>query len=198
MDIGDRLRDLGPLDATALSEAILAQPPKAWHEQEYRQQEYDVHRQTESIVLVFVNLECWPQIEICKEPGWDRLAEAAIPVMHGIIQQHYPPGGAIIRAMAAKLLPGGKISPHVDTHPSFHRGHRIHVPITTNPRVRFMIDGRPHQLQVGRAYEINNQKNHSVMNKGDEDRITFIFDYVPPVELGRIQRSAVSQQKPAA
>jgi quercetin dioxygenase-like cupin family protein len=198
MDIGDRLRDLGPVDATALSEAILAQPPEAWHEQEYRQQEYDVHRQTESIVLVFVNLERWPQIEVCKEPGWDRLAEVAVPVMHGIIGQHYPPGGAIIRALAAKLLPGGKISPHVDTHPSFHRGHRIHVPITTNPRVRFMIDGRPHQLQVGRAYEINNQKNHSVMNKGDEARITFIFDYVPPAELGRIQRSVAAQQKPAA
>lgn len=198
MDIGDRLRDLGPVDSAALSEAILAQPPSAWHEQEYRQQEYDVHRQTESIVMVFVNLECWPEIEICKEPGWDRLAEAAIPVMHGIIGQHYPPGGTIIRAMAAKLLAGGKISPHVDTHPSFHRGHRIHVPVTTNPRVRFMIDGRPHQLQVGRAYEINNQMNHSVMNKGDADRITFIFDYVPPAELGRIQRAALSQQKPAA
>ena len=81
--------------------------------------------------------------------------------------------------------------------PSFHHGHRIHIPIVTNPRVRFMIDGRPHQLQVGRAYEINNQMNHSVMNKGDEDRITFIFDYVPPAELGRIQRKAATQQKPA-
>jgi hypothetical protein len=180
-----------------LREAILAQEPAAWNEQQYRQQEFDVHRQTESIVLVFVNLEVWPTIEICKEPGWDRLAEVAVPVMHSIIQQHYPPGGAIIRAMAAKLLAGGKITPHTDTHPSFHRGHRIHVPITTNPRVRFMIDGRPHQLQVGRAYEINNQMNHSVMNKGDEDRITFIFDYVPPAELGRIQRNA-TQQKPAA
>ena len=87
-----------------------------------------------------------------------------------------------------KLLSGGKIAPHIDTHPSFHRGHRIHVPITTNPRVRFMIDGRPHQLQVGQAYEINNQKNHSVMNKGSEDRITFIFDYVPPGEIDRIMR----------
>jgi len=197
MDIGDRLRDLGPVESDALREAILAQEATAWNEQQYRQQEFDVHRQTESIVLVFVNLEVWPIIEICKEPGWDRLAEAAIPLMHGIIQQHYPPGGAIIRAMAAKLLAGGKITPHVDSHPSFHRGHRIHVPITTNPRVRFMIDGRPHQLQVGRAYEINNQMNHSVMNKGDEDRITFIFDYVPPAELGRIQRHA-QQQKPAA
>jgi hypothetical protein len=42
-----------------------------------------------------------------------------------------------------------------------------------------MIDGQPYQLKVGEAYEINNQLTHSVMNKGSEDRITFIFDYVP-------------------
>ena len=189
MDIGTRIRELGRVDSTALAAAILAQEPAAWNEQLYRQQEYDVHRQTESIVLVFANLENWPNLEISKEPGWDRLADLAVPLMHGIIERYYPPGGTIIRAMAAKLLVGGKISPHVDSHPSFHRGHRIHVPITTNPRVRFMIDGRPHQLQVGQVYEINNQMNHSVMNKGTEDRITFIFDYVPPAELNRMQRN---------
>jgi mannose-6-phosphate isomerase-like protein (cupin superfamily) len=43
-----------------------------------------------------------------------------------------------------------------------------------------MIDGRPYQLEVGQAYEISNQKAHSVMNKGDTDRVNFIFDYVPP------------------
>jgi len=198
VNIEDRLRDLGEVDSGALREAILAQEPGAWHEQQYRQQEYDVHRQTESIVLVFVRLEAWPTIEICKEPGWDRLAEVAVPVMHGIIARHYPPGGTIIRAMAAKLRAGGRIAPHVDSHPSFHRGHRIHVPITTNPRVRFMIDGRPHQLQVGRAYEINNQMSHSVMNKGGEDRITFIFDYVPPAELGRGRHDAAALRDPAA
>ena len=43
-----------------------------------------------------------------------------------------------------------------------------------------MIDGQPHQLAVGKAYEINNQKTHSVMNKGNDERVNFIFDYVPP------------------
>jgi len=197
MDIGILLRELGPVDISALSEVILSQDKAAWDEQKYRQQEYDVHRQTESIVMVFVNLESWPEVEIHKEPGWDRLADVAVPLMHNIIKQHYPPGGTIIRAMAAKLLAGGRITPHVDSHPSFHRGHRIHVPITTNPRVRFMIDGRPHQLQVGQAYELNNQRNHSVMNKGTEDRITFIFDYVPPAELGRVQNHAASLKQTA-
>jgi hypothetical protein len=185
MDIEGLIRELGPVDVAELSEAILAQEEAAWHEDRYRQETYEVHRQTQSIVLVFVDLEGWPELEIHKEPGWDRLAKAAVPVMHDIIGRCYPPGGTIIRAMAARLVAGGKISPHVDSHPSFHRGHRIHVPITTNPRVRFMIDGRPHQLEVGYAYEINNQKSHSVMNKGKEDRITFIFDYVPPQLLGR-------------
>jgi hypothetical protein len=53
-----------------------------------------------------------------------------------------------------------------------------------------MMDGRPYQLKVGEAYELNNQKAHSVMNKGAEERITFIFDYVP-AEL--VDNSAIGQ-----
>jgi len=188
MDIEMPLRELGPVDSSALAEAILAQEEDAWREESYRQNTYDVHRQTESIVMVFTELEDWPDVAIKKEPGWDRLVDVAVPVMHDIIGQFYPPGGTIIRAMAAKLLAGGKIASHRDSHPSFHFGHRIHVPITTNPRVRFMIDGRPYRFQVGQAYEINNQKTHGVMNKGAEDRITFIFDYVPPQQMERMQR----------
>ena len=180
MNIDTPLRELGELDSTALRECILRQDEAAWHEDNYRQQQYDVHRETESIVMVFTHGENWPNSEIVKEPGWDRLVDVAVPLMHEIIGKHYAPGGTIIRAMAAKLLAGGKITPHHDMHPSFHAGHRIHIPITTNARVRFMIDGRPYQFKVGEAYEINNQMTHSVANKGGEDRITFIFDYVPP------------------
>lgn len=195
MDIDTLLRELGSVDNLALSAAILAQEEEAWREDKYRQQAFDVHRETESIVLVFDNLKRWPEIEVVKEPGWDRLADVAVPVMHDIIDRFYPKGGTIIRAMAAKLLAGGKIKPHTDTHPSFHIGHRIHVPISTNSRVRFMIDGRPHRLEVGKAYEINNQKNHSVMNKGAEDRITFIFDYVPPDQLAKLGKQQRRRQK---
>jgi hypothetical protein len=180
MNIDSLLRELGEVDCSALSETILAQDEAAWLEDSYRQEEYEVHHDTNSIVMVFVDTEQWPEIVVSKEPGWDKLADVALPVMNDIISRLYPPGGTVIRAMAAKLLAGKKITPHVDKHPSFHAGHRIHIPITTNPRVRFMIGGQPHQLKVGQAYEINNQKTHSVMNKGSEDRITFIFDYVPP------------------
>ena len=183
MDIEVPLRELGAIDSTDLRDAILRQEEAAWLEDQYRQQSYDVHDLTQSIVLVFTDGSNWPKSEVRRAAGWDRLAKEAVPVMHEIIRKHYAAGGTIIRAMAAKLPAAGKITPHYDKHPSFHCGHRIHVPITTNSRVRFMIDGQPYHLAVGQAYELNNQKLHSVMNKGCEDRITFIFDYVPPGTL---------------
>ena len=183
MDIDEPLRELGAIDTTALRESILGLEDVAWHEDESRQESFYVHNLTRSIILVSVDDKKWPVRDVRQGPGWERLADVAVPVMQEIIRKHYPMGGEVIRAMAAKLLAGGKIKSHSDVHQSFHCGHRIHVPITTNPRVWFSIDGRQYQFKVGQAYEINNQKQHSVMNKGTEDRITFIFDYIPPDSL---------------
>lgn len=180
MNIDSPLRQLGEVNCAPLCDAILGLDESAWHEDAYRQKTFDVHYDTQSVLLLFVDLDRWPDIVVSKESGWGRLADTALPLMNEIISQHYPPGGTVIRAMAAKLLAGKNITPHVDRHESFHKGHRIHIPITTNPRVRFMIDGRPYQFKVGEAYELNNQLRHSVANKGSDDRITFIFDYVPP------------------
>jgi hypothetical protein len=164
MNIGGAFRDLGEIGISDLRDAILAQEENAWHECDLRQRSYDVHHDTESIVM----------------QGWPRLAPAAEPLMQDIISRCYVPGGVILRAMAAKLKVGGRIAPHVDSLPSFAASHRIHLPITTGPGVRFTIDGRPCPMKVGHGYEINNQLPHSVMNAGTEDRITFNFDYVPP------------------
>jgi len=180
MDIEGNLRELGPVDSQKLADAILSQGEEAWKANQYRQQAYEVHTHTQSLVMVFC--DGWPEMKVTKEPAWDSLKESAVPLMRHIIDNFYPPGGTVIRAMAAKLKAGGVISPHRDTHQTFTHSHRIHIPITTNPGVRFMINGRPHKFQVGNAYEINNQKNHSVMNSGSDDRITFIFDYLPPKE----------------
>lgn len=179
MNIDQALKDLGPVDAEPLVDAVLGLDDEAWLLNINRQNDYEVHKQTQSVVMIFCDGP--PEdLAVSKEAGWDLLADAAIPVMHDLIGRFYPPGGTIIRAMAAKLLSGGRINPHFDSHPTFRASHRIHVPITTNNRVRFTIDGKPCRLTPGNAYEINNQKTHSVINSGKEDRITFIFDYMPP------------------
>ena len=183
MDIDIPLRQLGAIDITALRDAILGQEDDAWYEDKSRQQSFYVHDQTRSIVLLNLDDSKWPKRAVHKGPGWERLADIAVPIMRGIIEKHYPVGGEVVRAMAASLKAGENIKAHSDVHQSFHCGHRIHIPITTNPKVWYTIDGRPYQFQVGQAYELNNQKQHSVVNKGDEERITFIFDYVPPGPL---------------
>jgi hypothetical protein len=194
MDIGVPLRELGEYDISALRDLILGQDEQAWLGNTYRQAQYDVHQMTNSIVMIFTDGSGWPNIDVKREAGWDLLAEQAVPLMQRILEDHYPPGGTIIRAMAARLEAGGIIKPHRDKHPSFHYGHRIHIPIYTNPRVRFMIDGRPYKLEVGKVYEINNQQQHSVMNKGKEGRINFIFDYVPPQHVSREPTPGESRQ----
>lgn len=178
VDIGVPVRKLGAVDITALKKLILEQEEEAWFEQKHRQQEYDVHKETSSIVLLFCT-DDWPNISTFREPGWDRLAHVMMPIIEDILAKHYPPGGTILRAMAARLHIGGVIRPHIDKKQSFHAGHRIHIPIQTNPNVRFMIAGRPYKFEVGEAYELNNQLTHSVMNKGKEHRIHVIFDYMP-------------------
>ena len=177
------MRTLGPVDMAALRERILAADAVAWNEDLSRQQTYEVHQDTESIVLLFCD-EDWPDGEIYRESGWDRLADVAIPLIDDIIETHYEPGGTLLRAMAARLKVNGRIRPHRDSLKSFHMGHRIHIPITTNPGVRFTIEGKPYDMEIGMAYELNNQLKHSVMNIGTEDRISFIFDYVPPNSAG--------------
>ena len=183
MNINLPLRELGAIDATALRDAIFSQDDAAWHEDESRQKTFYMHDQTRSIVLLTLDDTKWPDRHVSKKPGWERLADVAVPVMEEIIKKHYTTGGDVIRAIVANLKAGANIKAHTDGHKSFHCAHRIHVPISTNPKVWFTIGGRPYQFKLGHAYEINNQKQHSVVNKGDEDRLTFIFDYIPPDPL---------------
>jgi hypothetical protein len=186
MDIEVPQRCLGAVDIEALKRRILEQEPEAWAEQTIRQQTYEVHKDTESVVMLFCD-ESWPDGEIYRESGWDRLADVAVPVIDHIIETYYEPGGTLLRAMAAKLKARGRIHAHRDSLRSFHMGHRIHVPITSNAGVRYTIGGKPFEFEPGNAYEINNQQKHSVMNMGSEDRISFIFDYVPADQLRDIQ-----------
>lgn len=188
MDFGADQRCLGDIDISALRERILAQEAGAWTEQTIRQQTYEVHQDTQSIVMIFCD-EGWPDNGgIYRESGWDRLSDIAQPIIDDVIAKYYTPGGIVLRAMAAKLLPQGRIPPHRDKLSSFHIGHRVHIPITSSEAVRYTIAGKAYQFEVGKVYEINNQHLHSVMNLGKDDRISFIFDYVP---ADKVPESAV-------
>ena len=177
------VRDLGAVPSAPLRTAVGRLPPAAWREDASRQAAFDVHRDTQSVVILFVDVEPWPRLVVRRAPGSARLGAVAETLMNAVVAASYAPGGVVLRAMVVRLPARARIAPHRDTHESFRRSHRVHVPLTTNPRVRFHVDGVPHVLAAGRAFEINNQRPHSVMNNGATDRIHFIFDYLPATRL---------------
>ena len=168
---------LGKIDCQALTDKVVSLAEEAWREDPRRQRDYDVHAQTQSIILLFC--EGWPNVTVTHGNGWDLLAEEATPVMEGILSKHYPPGGTILRAMVTRLGPGCRISRHKDSHPSFTVAHRIHVPLVTNPEVEFIVGPERVPPRAHYAFELNNLMFHQVTNCGERARIHFIFDYAP-------------------
>ena len=73
MNIGIPLKELGEIDTSALKDVILRAEEKDWLDNSYRQQVYDVHTQTHSLVMLFTTGEGWPDIEVRKESAWDLL-----------------------------------------------------------------------------------------------------------------------------
>ncbi len=76
-----------------------------------------------------------------------------------------------------RLKAGSHIREHRDYMLGFHDGVlRIHVPISTNPDVDFLLEGRRIPMGVGEAWYLNFSLPHSVLNRGDTDRIHLVID----------------------
>ena len=82
MNIDTPVRELGHVDIDQLKEVLLNNEQSAWDLTTIRQEEFEVHKTTKSIVMIFADIEQWPTIEIRKEEGWDILAKVALPIMN--------------------------------------------------------------------------------------------------------------------
>jgi hypothetical protein len=177
VQIDTPIRPLGFVDAARLTDRALAAEESAWYTDNRRQNDYEVHAQTQSIILVFFT--GWPEVAVTHAHGWDRFNDVAMPVIDEVVARHYPAGGLVLRAVLARVLPNCRIDPHVDRHPSFSIAHRIHVPLVTNPQVEFIVGAERITPRPNQAFELNNKLPHSVDNRGDTPRIHLIFDYAP-------------------
>lgn len=63
--------------------------------------------------------------------------------------------------------PGTRLIEHQDSPDKI----RIHIPIYTNDKSNWIIDGQEYHMEPGWAYVINTSLPHSVYNSGDTDRI---------------------------
>lgn len=180
------IRRLGEVDVTALRAAVLAMPEALWDaENAAKPNRFEALDKTRHIVFRFVaNFQDWRQSY--HRPLWGEWQALLQPVLEQATADYGYASGAYPRIMLARMAPGGVILPHRDQNPAAKWPHKIHVPLLTNERVVFTIDGIDYHIAEGEAAEVNNMAPHAVANRGDTDRIHLIFEYFdldqPPPE----------------
>ena len=173
----DSIRRLGPVDIAALRDAALAIPEALWDaENAGKPNRFEALDATRHILFRFPErLSDW-------RTGTDRplMAEwrdLLEPVIAAATAPYGYDRGDFPRIMLANMAPGGVIHPHRDTNASAKWPHKIHVPLLTNEKVTFFVDGKGYHLPEGEAAEVNNMGLHAVANQGSANRIHLIFEY---------------------
>lgn len=182
---------IGKIDITALQRQVLDLPKEAWQGDEFRQQRYDVHRDTQTVHLVFdpdfrhthpTRLPALKAFEPSLRPALKVAADHFDDSPKGIELFDEYGMGYFVRANLVRLKPGGVITEHTDNNFSLVHSHRIHLPIVSNEEVGFTVGNETIHMKEGELWEINNRRLHSVRNDGPTERIHLILDYVIPGE----------------
>ena len=171
------VRQLGQVDIKDLREAVLAIPEAVWDaENSVKPNRFEALDRTRHIVFRFVSgFEDWRRSD--NHRLWDEWRALLEPVLSQATKDYGYERGSYPRIMLARMAPGGAIHPHRDGNPAAKWPHKIHVPLLTNDKVTFFVDGVGYHLPEGQAVEVNNMGVHAVRNDGATDRIHLIFEY---------------------
>jgi len=157
-------------------EATLARIPREKWEESGREQRFDVHSDTRTLLCIHFDNYDYAKQQV--HPIYEDLREDVEPIV-AHIADFYQDNGFVASLIFAKLLPGGKIPRHADGGYSLMKVHRIHIPIVTNEQNIFFVNGEEKNMRTGEVWEINNALIHMVENRSDQERIHLIIDWMP-------------------
>jgi len=76
-----------------------------------------------------------------------------------------------------KLDAHAVIKPHHDHELNFEQGEvRIHIPVVTNPELKFYLEDERVVMEEGSCWYLNLSLTHSVRNDGDTPRVHLVID----------------------
>jgi len=124
----------------------------------------------------------------------DAPALARMPYFRHVLAQFACPLQTV-RLM--RLTPGSHIREHRDHDLAAEQGAaRLHVPITTSPDVAFLLNGSRVEMEPGSAWYLRLADPHSVVNRGQADRIHLVIDCVVDDWLDALLREAAQMKRP--
>ena len=105
-------------------------------------------------------------------------------------------GGVWGRSRLMGLAPGSEVPAHVDIHYYWRTHLRIHIPVITNPGVRFTCGDETVHMRAGECWVFDSFRRHDVQNKGTERRIHLVLDTVGGERLWDLIDAAQSSGLP--
>ncbi len=106
----------------------------------------------------------------------DMPALAGLPAIRAAIDAI---GDPVQSVRLMRLAPGSAIHRHRDHDLAAEDGHaRLHLPITTNPHVRFLLNDRAVAMQPGELWYLRLADPHEAVNAGESDRVHLVIDIV--------------------
>lgn len=185
-----KIGQLGKDELRTLQETVLTITEDEWAGDSWRQKEYEAHKDTQTISLIFD--KDFRHSNPTKHPMYKRLKKAIKPIkkiLKASYQSDYQKElykkygkGFCIRINLVRLLPKGDIPSHYDRNHSLSHAHRVHIPVFTNKGVLFTVNDKAINIKKGEVTEINNKQYHHVINNGNKIRTHLIIDWVIPHE----------------
>ncbi len=80
------------------------------------------------------------------------------------------------RSRLMRLAPGAKVPEHADASYHWFNRVRLHIPVLTQPEVRFHCDGKTVHMAAGEAWLFDNWRRHSVDNDSTAERVHLVAD----------------------
>ena len=161
-DVGAMARDLAAIDADWIDHLVAANYEGSWTVLPLRHPAGATH----------------PVMTIYADPSATEFVDAPVlgrsPTLRAVLAAFRCPLDAV-RLM--RLAPGSYIKPHRDHDLAAEWGvARLHVPLTTNPGVEFLLNGTPVAMRPGEAWYLRLADEHAVANRGDTDRVHLVID----------------------
>jgi quercetin dioxygenase-like cupin family protein len=115
----------------------------------------------------------------------------AMPAFREVLEQ-LPAERNRVRLM--RLAPGGHILRHSDPlHTIDERLVRLHVPVVTNPEVRFLVNDQRVIMRPGETWHVDVRFPHEVANDGTSMRVHLVADLARNPELDALLAAGASE-----
>lgn len=163
--------------------AAIARQPELWNANKIRTSYAgSSHNQASDILLRFNDLEKYKEgdysnilddLDYIDYPALSKLPQAR-PLIFDLMR--FVEGNRLGKIVITKLLPGNKISPHIDEGLSAEYYDRYHITLTNSIGSLFRAGDEFVNMKPGDIYLFNNKIEHEVINDSSEDRISLIID----------------------